>query len=425
MVTMGLKYIVICFFLFQIQFLNMAIPGRFTHLLMFVFVSMLILVSELKYHPSKHLKKCLLLTLLFLGYGALITSFSFFRAYISQVEGFSLGNVMISLTYLSFFCVIPLSISSVFSRTDNSKIIKLILLFHLITVITGLLQILGLFPNNTILNANDIYVHSRISILDKEPSVSTFRLVFLIWGIVYLFSLCKLTFYKKIILASYVFFLLLIIGFVRSKFIIFIIPLAVIIAAVHMLFIAKKIKIMKAIFFSGIAVISFIGILQSNYFYYAYTYTLMQSEGSFSTRMIMAIEGANVFIHNPLGVGMGYPLYLLDFLKSSSLLNYFYNQEIAGYLALTEYNTIISPKSFFITSSLILGVTFFYLVVKCFFWVLHSSRGTSSLFPNLFFFWFSFLYVLISDFNLQPLIYFTIYILLIKNNPNRTVIIKS
>lgn len=412
---MNVNYVLTVIFLIQIQFLNMAIPGRFSHVVITLFIFILIFIFKKKLNLSE--KKLLIISVLILLYGFLVSAFGFLSYSVSKANLFYLSDSIIALIYLTVFISAPVIMYLQFSGLSIERFCYLILISHGITLIVAILQVLNLFPNETILNANDVYVYGRISLLDKEPSVASYRLFFLLWLVFFIKqSFCSSGF-KFYSLYSFVYLILLVLSIVsvKSKLVVLLIPIILMVATFHYLFSKRKVSFKKLILFVFIFLFFVYFVVNSEYFNYAIQYTFVYSDGSFSTRALVAIESVRMFLFNPLGVGMSYPLYLQEYIESSSLLSYFYNSEIKSYVDENAYSTLISPKSFLLTSLLIFGFPFVFLVTLIVRNIVKLSIDTRCFFINLAFMWFSMFYMVVSDFNIQPLLYFTIYMVIIKN----------
>lgn len=412
---MLLIYIVSAISLLQFQLLNMAIPGRFSHLVVTLLLMSIVLFTVNAW--TKLEKDLLKVTVILLVYGAIVTLCGFLYHLIFKIGYFSLSDAAVSLIYFTLFVVSPSIIFCFMGKLRLAPLCYLVVAIHLFTIVVAILQIFDAFPQSSILNSSETHVLGRIAILDKEPSVASYRLFFLLWIVCFIrVSLLSNSISKRVMdLLGLSFSLLTIFAiiYVRSKLVIFVVPVAIFLALVSYSLIKNKVSYFKmSLLIPPLAFIAY-QVTQTEYFNYAYTYTFVYSDGSFSTRALAAIESMRLFISVPFGTGMSYPLYLLDYIKSSSLLDTFYNSEIQSYLNTVGYNTIISPKSFLLTCMLILGFPFVVILFKVFENLVFLSKDTRSLFPNLCFFWFSMLYITVSDFNIQPLLYFSLFMVVI------------
>ncbi|MEQ5874339.1 hypothetical protein J3455_07205 [Pseudoalteromonas sp. NFXS39] len=410
-----MSYVLTVIFLIQIQFLNMAIPGRFSHVVITLFVFILIFIFKKKLNFSE--RKLLIISVLVLLYGFIVSAVGFLSYSVSKTNLFYLSDSVVALIYLTIFIVTPAIIYFQFSSLNVERFCYLILFLHSVTLISAILQVLNLFPNETILNANDVYVYGRISILDKEPSVASYRLFFLLWLVFFIKQSFYSSSFKFYSLYSFVYMILLVFSIVsvKSKLVVLLIPIILVVATFHYFFSKRKISFKKLLLFVFIFSFFLYFVTESDYFNYAVQYTFVHSDGSFSTRALVAIESVRMLLFNPFGVGMSYPLYLQEYIENSSLLSYFYNSEIKSYVDTSTYSTLISPKSFLLTSLLILGFPFVFLVILIVRNIVKLSINTNCFFINLAFMWFSIFYMVVSDFNIQPLLYFSIYMVIIKS----------
>jgi len=408
--------IFIFIFLIIIQFPNLNIPGRYFHISLFALFYLFI------HYFYKRKKLSFNGNILFLYFYILLITFIsiLISTYINQKGIYTppLISVFKAISYLTNFLIIYLLVVNLFKTFTTQQIVKYILITHIITLLAGLIIYFVGINNVHIFNHNPSIILGRLALFDKEPSYATYRVVILLF-IICIYMLLSQSFQSKILSSIYFFIILILLSIIRSKSTIVILPLSFLIALIFLLKLDKRTLKNFLLVFSVFLVSSYF-IVNSSYFHYTYNMVFKVDNGSALSRYIGFLVGIKMFLSNPLGYGYMFQTYTQHYLMQVVSNFQFLNDEISGWLAIKQYNTILDTKNGFtnfIATSGVVGLYFLlkllrknlYLIKKS----THIPFSIKLILSSAFIY--SFVSLFVSALSLNIIIYFTIfYILTIK-----------
>ncbi|QYJ79925.1 hypothetical protein [Shewanella acanthi] len=292
---------------------------------------------------------------------------------------------------------------------------ELLIYTHVFYLILGVAVVFGASDLVAYLNASPVILDSgRISVTELEPSVATLRPGFILFVTYIIFSYNrKVSSVTVYILTALVLFVLF---NIKSKSIIFILPLSILFSTMLVVLIAKgklvnKVSILLT--FIPVGLIASHYILQSEYFTYAFHFTFVDVSGSSLSRLLFAQTGVNLFVNNPFGYGVTYyPFFKEELLNVISINNFILNEELLYMQSDGDMSSLFSPKSGLLTWSVNGGVVLilaylvysFSIVRNCLRTNLNSKLQIAIISSIIFFVSFS----MISEINASFVLYFGI-----------------
>lgn len=407
--------------LFSIQFTNLAVPGRYTHILCLVIFTLFVM-----YHSNvldMRIGKKIASIITLFAYGAILTVVGFLCSTISFGNTFSVSTILIVLYYFFSYLILFVSLTFIFRNLNVNVFLSLVLSCHSITLLIGLLTVSSILPYSGFYNVVESKeFFGRLPLLDKEPSVSSFRIAIL-------FYFCVISiFVSRSKLGSYSsFFMCCVFAYllfeVKSKSSIFLIPLSFVLSSLFLVLASNKstLKRLGSFFKIGLVLLPCLFlVINSNYFNYAFSMTFANYESGSSalSRLVLGVAGLEMILSYPLGFGKSYPLYYKEYIESALAIFWGSNSELDYMLGLPNaFNSIYSPKNIIIQIGLVFGV--FGLMFTVFVFVnairniLSSQRSFSQKNCLLSLVFFLFGYLFVSDPTPTFIIYSTLASLLV------------
>jgi hypothetical protein len=278
------------------------------------------------------------------------------------------GTVIIKqLMYCLGFYALFISGYTIGRLLYNEGKLSYLVYSHFLYIGLGVAIIFGVPSIAALLNASDVILDSgRISITELEPSVATLRPVFIVLLsallIFYDRGASRLLMLLAMLTSIYVLF------YIQSKSTIFILPIALILATSIVVFKGgSKLANKMALLFVMLLSLSLgaYNVMRSDYFYYAYHYTFVDTTGSALSRMVFAETGIRLILSNPLGFGVAYyPFFKEQLLELMPSLLSNLNDELTHMQSDGDMSSLYSPKSGILTWGVIGGLVLMLSYVK-------------------------------------------------------------